>query len=143
MIFSLDLKLLSYNQYYRNNKNGKRIKTGAGHAYDEELGLLLEDHANALRLFGEGINPATNIVRLQITMYSPDFYIKDNSRLSMTCGDIDNPVKVFQDKLFKVIGTDDYIIKSLQVDQYPGAEHRAIIGLEILPLSSIEYSPIW
>ena len=48
----LPIKPLSYNQYYKNTRTGKRIKTGAGLAYDEELEILLDSYAGKLRTFG-------------------------------------------------------------------------------------------
>lgn len=142
MNIRLEIKPLTYNQYYRNTKSGHRIKTGAGLAYDEELGELLKDYAAALSNFGKEIDLSKNIVRLQIQHYNPKFYVKDNSRLSKTAGDTDGIIKILQDKIFNAMGLDDYIVKSLIVDQYPGRDHVVCINIDTLLLSSIQYSPI-
>jgi len=142
MNIKLEIKPLTYNQYYRNSKNGRRIKTGAGLAYDEELSVVLEDYAIALSNYGKFLDPSKEIVRLKIAHYNPNFYVKDNSRLSKTAGDTDGPIKVLQDKIFNALGLDDYVVKSLVVDQYPGREHIVIINIDKLLLSSIEYQPI-
>lgn len=143
MNIELKIKPLTYNQYYRNSKTGRRIKTGAGLAYDEELAEILKEYAIALHDFGKDLDLSKNILRLKISHFNPKFYIKDNSRLNKSSGDTDGIIKVLQDKIFHSLGCDDYIVKSLIVDQYPGREHRVLINIDKLLLSAIEYEPIW
>lgn len=128
----IPFKLLSYNQYYRNSRTGKRIKTGAGHAYDEELGLFLEDNTAVLESFRKGFDLSNNILEFKIHNYNSNYYIKDGSRLNQRSGDIDNYVKVLQDKLFKAIGIDDYLVKKLIVEEYPSDTDYAKIELNLL-----------
>jgi Holliday junction resolvase RusA-like endonuclease len=128
----IPFKLLSYNQYYRNSKTGKRIKTGAGLAYDEELGLFFEDNTAVLSFFRKGIDLSSNILEFKIHNFNSNYYIKDGSRLNQTSGDIDNYVKVLQDKLFKALDMDDYLIKRLLVEESPSDTDYAIIELNIL-----------
>tara|TARA_R110000868_G_C10972634_1_gene770655 strand:- start:33568 stop:33972 length:405 start_codon:yes stop_codon:yes gene_type:complete len=128
----IPFKLLSYNQYYRNTKSGHRVKTGAGLAYDEELGLFLEDNADALKSYGRNLDLSKDILEFKIQNYNADYYIKDGSRLNQKSGDIDNYVKVLQDKLFKVIGVDDFLIKRLIVEEYPSDTDYAILELSTI-----------
>lgn len=132
----IPFKLLSYNQYYRNSKTGKRIKTGAGLAYDEELELFLQDNAAALGFFRRGIDLSINILEFKIHNFNSNYYIKDGSRLNQKSGDVDNFVKVLQDKLFKAIGIDDYLVKRLLVEESPSDKDYAIIELNVLKLPS-------
>lgn len=134
MQISLPLKPLSYNAYYRNSRTGKRIKTGKGLAFDEELALVLEDYSDELVLFGRSIDPSINIVKLTMIVGNPDFFIKDGSRISKTCGDIDNYIKVIQDKLFNVIGVDDYTCRHLEVLDFYSVKESTLIHLEIKPI---------
>ena len=130
---TLPIKPLSINSYYRNSRTGKRIKTGKGLAFDEELGMLLEVHAEALVRFGRYFDPSTNMIRMSLDVGNPKYYLKDKSRLSMTAGDVDNYVKVLQDKMFRVMGVDDYSCRSLRVDDYDSKVEIAHILLEIIP----------
>lgn len=139
LTITLPLMPLSYNAYYRNSKTGKRIKTGKGLAFDEELNYLLEDHADALTQFGRSIDPSKNIVRLTMLVGNPGFFLKDGSRISQTCGDIDNYVKVIQDKLFNVVGVDDYCVRHLEVVDFYSVEESTTIKLEIKPITIFKH----
>lgn len=143
MKIKLFIKPLTYNQYYRNTKSGHRVKTGAGLAYDEELDVIMEDYAEALALFGRELDLSNSILRFSLDHYNENFYLQDNSRLSMTAGDVDGPIKVIQDKVFKLMGQDDYLVKSLRSDQYPANKDYIEINLAILDLSAPEYLPVW
>jgi len=127
----LPIKPLSYNGYYRNNKSGKRIKTGKGLAFDEELGVLLEDHADALVRFGRTFDPSKDIISLTIRVGNPKFFIKDGSRLSKTSGDVDNYIKVLKDKIFKVMGVDDYADRRDDVADFHSVTEFTLIVLEM------------
>lgn len=130
----LPIKPLSYNAYFRNSKTGKRIKTGKGLAFDEELDLHLRENATALAQFGEKIDPSKNIVRLTVRVGNPNFFLKDGSRVSKTAGDVDNYLKVMQDKLFSYIGCDDYICRHIVVTDGYSVEPFTEIILEIIPI---------
>ena len=132
----IPFKLLSYNQYYRNSRTGKRIKTGAGLAYDEELGELLSGHAKALISFGEDIDLSKNIVKLEIFNFKSRFFTKSGA-LSKVAGDWDNPIKVLQDKIFKAMEMDDYVIKIGHVEDIPSDEDGVIIKLTLVPLPAV------
>ena len=136
MIIKLEIKPLSYNQYYKNSRTGKRIKTGAGLAYDEELGLLLGYHASALKKFGREIDLSINIVKLEIFNFKSLFYTK-KGEVSQTAGDWDNPIKVLQDKIFKTMEVDDYVVKVGQVIDLPSDKDGVIIKLSLQPLPSL------
>ena len=129
----LPIKPISYNAYYRNSRTGKRIKTGKGHAFDEELDLLLRVYEDSLRKFRELLDPSKFIVKMTMQVGNPDYYLKDGSRLSMTGGDVDNYLKVTQDKIFKEIGFDDYICKHIEVIDYHSLEAQTKINLELRP----------
>lgn len=118
----IPFKLLSYNGYYRNTRTGKRVKTGAGLAYDEMLEEVLLENASALEYFGRTICQSKDILEFRLHIYNTKYYIKDKSRLNKKTGDIDNYVKVLQDKVFKYLKLDDYQIKSLVVKEYPSAD---------------------
>jgi len=128
--FTLDIKPLSYNAYYRNTRNGKRVKTGAGLAYDEELELLLEDYALKLVDFAAQLDDTRDYIKLVIIRFNPNFLVKDGSRLNKTSGDVDNIVKVLQDKIFKVAGIDDFFVKDLRVVEMPALDNRVYINLK-------------
>jgi len=128
----IPFKLLSYNAYYRNTKSGHKVKTGAGLAYDEELGVFLEDNAAALNHFRKDIDLSNYILELKIHLFNSKYYIKDGSRLNETSGDIDNYVKVLQDKLFKALDLNDARVKRLIVQEDPSDKDYAIIELNVL-----------
>ena len=130
----LPLKPLSINQYYRNSRSGNRIKTGKGLAFDEELNILLEEHASALQHFGKKIDPSINIVKLTMRVGNPDYFLKDGSRISKTAGDIDNYLKVIQDKIFNVIGVDDYTCRGLDIMDFHSIKEGTFIKFEICPI---------
>lgn len=131
---TLSIRPLSYNQYYRNSKTGKRIKTGPGLAYDEELTILLESYQKTLKRFAKNLDPSKVVVEHRLTYFNPEFFIQDESRLNMTSGDIDNPVKVLQDKIFKAMGQDDYFVKKLFVEEYPSDEVGVVVDLIVRPM---------
>jgi hypothetical protein len=124
--------LLSYNAYYRNTRTGKRIKTGAGLAYDEEIEMILQDYASALKDFGKDIDLSKNIVCISIFHFKSGYYVKDGSRLSKTVGDWDNPIKIIQDKIFKVMGIDDCVVRVGKLMDLPSDKDGAIIELKLL-----------
>lgn len=134
MIIKLPIKALSYNGYYRSTKSGNRVKTGAGLAYDEELEYILRDYSEELEIFGKGCDPSKNIVAMEITYYNPGFMLKDGSRVSKTAGDLDNIVKVLQDKIFKVIRKDDSMVRSLKVSDMPSDFYLISVNLNIEPI---------
>lgn len=136
----LPIKPISYNAYYKNTKQGFRVKTGAGKAYDQELLILLEDYADALVAFGLSL-PSNNIVKMKLRFANPNFFIKDGSRISKTAGDVDNIVKVLQDKLFSVMQLDDYVCRWIDVADFPADNYMVFISLtpeEIPPFIHIE-----
>ena len=122
----LKIKPLSINGYYRNSKSGHRIKTGAGLAYDEELALLLRPYAEAMRSFKDSL-PAADVLSVDYTFFNPSYFIKDGSRLNQTSGDVDNPVKVLQDKIFRAMGVDDHRIKSFTVEEIPSTDCPGVV----------------
>jgi Holliday junction resolvase RusA-like endonuclease len=128
---TLPIKPISYNAYYRNSRTGKRIKTGKGHAFDEELGYLLEVHAEALVRFGRFFDPSKNIVKMIMDVGNPKYYLKDKSRVSKTAGDVDNYLKVTQDKMFGVMGVDDYSCRHVEVMDYHCETEQMHISLSI------------
>jgi len=134
MLLKLPLKPLSYNQYYRNTRSGNRVKTGAGLAYDEEIEYILRNYSDELKSFGEICDPSKNIVAMSIRYYNPGMLIKDKSRLSKTAGDLDNIVKVLQDKLFALIGVDDSITRSLKVLDMPSDSYLVVVELSLEPI---------
>ena len=127
MIIKLPIKPLSYNAYYRNTKSGHRVKTGAGLAYEEELEMMISGHSNELAQFGESLDLSKYMIKITIYNFKSDFYIKDGSRINLTAGDWDNPIKVLQDKLFKQIGIDDIFIKWGEVIDLPSTDTDGII----------------
>ena len=136
LIIDLNLQPLSYNAYYRNSHSGNRIKTGAGLAYDEELEYLLNNYSDELKNFGKSLDPSKNIVSMGIKYYNPGMLLKDKSRLSKTAGDLDNIIKVLQDKLFKLICEDDSIVRRLKdIYDVPSDEYgiRITLGIEPIP----------
>lgn len=130
----LDIKPISYNAYYRNTRTGKRIKTGQGLAFDEEIAVKLETYSNELVIFGRGLDPYNSIVRLRIRVVNPDFFLKDGSRISQVAGDVDNWIKVLKDKIFKTIGFDDFIVRWDDIADCYGPEYSTHIILERLPI---------
>ncbi len=136
MILKLKIKALSYNQYYRNTRTGKRVKTGAGLAYDEELKELLLENAIALGDFGKSLDLSKNIVKLEIFNFKSRFFTK-SGEISKVAGDWDNPIKVLQDKIFKIMGLDDYVIKIGHVEDIPSDEDGVIIRLTQVPIPSL------
>jgi len=139
----IPFKLLSYNGYYRNTRSGHRVKTGAGLAYDEELGLFLEDNAAALISYGKGFDLSKDILELKIQIFNSNFFIKDKSRINEASGDIDNYVKILQDKLFKAMGLNDVFVKKLYVSEYPWDIDLAQIEINSLLLSSHREVPTY
>ena len=135
MIIKLPIKPLSINAYYRNSKFGKRVKTGKGLAFDEEIEVLLEDYATALIEFGKEIDPSKNIVKLTMIIGNTGFFVKDGGRLSKTSGDIDNNVKILQDKIFRKMGVDDYIVRDIRVLDFPYKVDNTIVRLEIVEIN--------
>ena len=131
---TLPIKPLSINAYQRNMKGGKRVKTGKGLAFDEEIEYLLEDHANALQKFGESVDPSNNIIKLIIRVGNPNFYLADRSRVSKTAGDVDNYLKVMQDKLFGCMDIDDHIARHIDVADCHSIEPFTHIILKIVPI---------
>lgn len=131
---NLAIKPISYNQYYRNTRTGKRIKTGMGLAFDEEIAYRLADNSKELKSFGESLDPSNSIVRLRIRVVNPDFFLKDGSRISKTAGDVDNWVKVLKDKIFREIGIDDFVVRWDDIADCPGVEYSINIVLERLPI---------
>jgi hypothetical protein len=131
---TLRIKPISINAYYRNSRTGKRIKTGEGLAFDEELNYLLEEHASALAQFGRKIDPSKNIVKSTMLIGNPGFFIKDGSRVSQVAGDVDNWIKVTQDKVFQHVGVDDYIVRNIVISDVPCVEAFTEITLETLPI---------
>lgn len=125
----IPLRPLSYNQYYRNTRTGKRVKTGAGLAYEEELEYLLSCRESSLLSFGKEFDPSKNIVKLEIEIYNPYFFRKADGHLNPKSGDIDNSVKVLQDKIFKYAGIDDSAVKRLEVSDYPSDKPGMVIWL--------------
>jgi hypothetical protein len=145
MILKLKVKALSYNQYYRNSRTGKRIKTGAGLAYDEILGEALGEYAEALKEFGGSVDLSRSIVKIEILNFKSNFFTKKGA-ISKTSGDWDNPVKVLQDKIFALVGVDDYIIKEGTVKVLPSDTDGVIIRLSlepIPPVSSFDDFTVW
>lgn len=131
---SLNLKPISYNQYYRNTRTGKRIKTGMGLAFDEEIAIRLKEYSKELKVFGCNLDPSNSIVRLRIRVVNPDFFLKDGSRISKVAGDVDNWIKVLKDKIFREIGIDDFIVRWDDIADCHGPEYSTHIILERLPI---------
>ena len=136
------LKPLSYNQYYRNTRSGKRIKTGAGLAYEEELEYLLSCREKSLLSFGEEFDPSKNIVKLDLQIFNPYFFRKADGHLNPKSGDIDNSVKVLQDKIFKYAGIDDSSVKKLTVSDFPSDKSGMIITLTFDKFPEFKEFPI-
>jgi len=127
-------KPISYNAYYRNSRTGKRIKTGSGLAFDEEIAFKLEDYSVELVKFGENLDPSKYIVKLTMRVVNPEFFLKDRSRISKVAGDVDNYVKVVQDHIFKVVEVDDYIVRHVVASDIYGPEASSHVTLERLPI---------
>lgn len=131
LLITILIKPISYNAYYRNSRSGNRIKTGAGLAYDEELELLLSEFREELEEFGHKLDPSKNIATLEISFANPDFFIKDGSRISKTAGDLDNTIKVLQDKIFSFVQVDDYICRDVRAFDFPSNSWEVYIRLNI------------
>lgn len=134
LLLKLDIKPISYNAYYRNTRTGKRIKTGQGLAFDEEIDMALEVYSNELETFGKSLDPSNSIVRLRIRVVNPDFFLKDGSRISQVAGDVDNWIKVLKDKIFKTIGIDDFVVRWDDIADCYGPKYSTHIILERLPI---------
>lgn len=129
-----DFKPISYNAYQRNTRTGKRIKTGKGLAFDEEIVYRLGNYSTELVAFGKSLDPSKNIVKLTMRVGNPHYFLKDGSRLSKTAGDVDNYIKVFQDHIFKVIGVDDYMVRHVEISDIYSVEPFTHIILETFPI---------
>lgn len=141
MKITLDIKPLSYNQYYRSTRSGKRVKTGAGLAYEEELEYLLSNYSDELLNFGKELDLHKNIVRTEIKIYNPDYFIKDGSRINKNSPDVDNCIKVLQDKLFKVIDKDDVQARDTRIYDVPSNGWK--ISIEMFIVSIPDFCPIY
>lgn len=122
----LKIKPLSINGYYRNSKSGHRVKTGAGLAYDEELALLLRPYEKAMAAFKNSL-PEGDVLSVDYTFFASNYFVKDGSRINKASGDVDNPVKVLQDKIFRAMDVDDHRIKSFTVEQIPSSDCDGIV----------------
>lgn len=129
----LPIRPLSYNGYYRNTRTGKRIKTGSGLAYDEMLGREFDGHSKELQEFGNLVDQSKHIVSFKIEIANPRFYIKDGSRINKKAGDVDNYVKILQDKISMLMGLDDYIFRKVSCEDFPSDQDMIILLLEIIP----------
>jgi hypothetical protein len=129
----LPIKPLSYNHYYRNTRTGKRIKTGSGLAYDEMLDRVVTGRSKELLEFGNLVDQSRHIVSFNLEIANPRFYIKDGSRINKTSGDVDNYVKILQDKISRVMGVDDYLFRRGSQFDFPSDQDLIIIKLEIIP----------
>lgn len=129
----LHIRPLSYNHYYRNTKHGKRVKTGSGLAYDEMLEVLFEERSKELEDFGKLVDQSRNIISFNLHIANPRFFIKDGSRINKTSGDVDNYIKVLQDKVSKYMGVDDYLFRRGAYFDFPSDQDLVVISLEILP----------
>jgi len=138
----IPLKPLSYNQYYRNTRSGKRVKTGAGLAYEEELEYLLSCRESSLLSFGKEFDPSKSIVKLDIEIFNPYFFRKADGYLNPKSGDIDNSVKVLQDKIFKYANIDDSAVKKLTVTDWPSDRPGMIITLDFKGFPTERVFPI-
>lgn len=139
--FNLNFRPLTYNQYYRSTKSGKRVKTGAGLAYDELLGEIFEDYSSELLEFGRKIDPAKHYVKLSLLHFNSKFYIKDKSRLNQKSGDNDGSIKILQDKIFTLMKFDDYIIKHHTLMQLPGDIDKVMLEISIEDITSLHAYP--
>lgn len=92
--------------------------------------------------FGEKYDPSKNIIRLGIEIFNPYFFRKADGFLNPKSGDIDNSVKVLQDKIFKYAGIDDSAVKKLQVVDYPSDRAGMIITLTFEPFPIEKKFPI-
>lgn len=134
MNIKLNIKPISYNQYYRSTRSGKRVKTGAGLAYEEELTYLLDDYSSELKEFGESLDLHKNIVRTEIKIYNPDYFIQDGSRINKNSPDVDNCIKVLQDKIFDIMGKDDVQARDTRIYDVPSNEWRVEIDMLIVSI---------
>jgi hypothetical protein len=130
---TLPIRPLSYNQYYRNTRTGKRIKTGSGLAYDEILEGIILGYSNELLSFGKLVDQSKHIISFSLRIANPRFYIKDGSRINKTAGDVDNYVKILQDKISRAMGVDDYLFRRGSQFDFPSDKDLVMISLEILP----------
>lgn len=134
LCLTLPIKPISINAYQRNTRTGKRIKTGKGLAFDEEIAYRLKDYSIELKEFGKLLDPSKVIVKLTLRVVNSNYFLKDGSRISKTAGDVDNYIKVLQDKIFREIGTDDYIMRWTDVADCYGIEDSTYIVLETFPI---------
>lgn len=137
IVLELKLKPLTYNQHYRPTKSGKLVKTGAGLAYDEELSYLLREYSTELSDFREKLDSSNSILKVEYRHYNTKYFIKDGSRLNKKAGDVDGIIKVLQDKIFDLIGVDDFMIKDLRSVQYPSDRDFVKVIIEEIPHSDL------
>ena len=129
----LKVRPLSYNVYYRNSRTGKRLKTGLGLAYDELLEVEFSGHSKELCELGKSVDQSKDIVSIDLEIANPRFYIKDGSRINQTAGDVDNYVKILQDKIARMMGVDDFLFRQGSQRDFPSDMDLIIITLKVIP----------
>lgn len=130
--FYVPIKPLSYNGYYRNTRTGKRVKTGAGHEYDEALTHYISDYADEIDGFFSTLGE-DECIRLKLVVGKSNYYTEKGA-VHKRSGDISNTVKVIEDKVFShVTGFDDYIVKSVVLDEYPCDDDFFAISFHKIP----------
>lgn len=100
--------------------------------FSEKIG----PYSYQLKEFKEAYNPFTQHIAIDYTFYIPKFFTSDN-RVSRQSKDVDNMVKVVNDRLFKEMGVDDSQVTDLSARKRPMADF--LIHIKLYTLEATTY----
>ena len=130
--FKLDLSPVSLNSstFVWNNR---RIKTKQAIAFENDFNELMKPYAHSLGLLADSFIDTEHSFSLDYTFYLKTFFTKKGN-ISAKSKDVDNLVKVVNDRLFKLIGIDDSTMIDLTAKKRPADKDCICITIEMIPI---------
>lgn len=129
MHIKLNLKPLSLNNAYRNNRQGIRFKTQKYREWESVFKKEIKPYLNELEGLFKAFDPKRHGFYCTYDIYCP-IETKDG-RISKTSGDVSNMPKLLEDLLFS-FGVDDCNVLSVKSRKHHSEEIFTLIQIELV-----------
>jgi len=123
LIMQIPLKPLSVNSKFTLHYKSRRIiKSNSANRFEKEVASHLLRYSKNMAEFRDSFNPKTEALTLEVVLYVPreEFFTKDN-RVSSTCIDAGNALKMLEDIIYKALGINDGLNVKVSSEKRPVA----------------------
>ena len=133
LVLIFNFKALGVNHYQKNSARGRYI-TAQGKQYQKDMKQVLTKSIIAINKFLEGYDDTKEGFEVDIVIKQSNFFTKKGV-MSKVAGDVDGPVKIIIDQVFRFFDIDDSRVIKVSCEKVSSNSDSFVVIIKRRPVA--------